>query len=86
MRNNRALFAAENADSSRTKDDDEDENESKLRNLGKSVRQPKIPNVNRKLTLLRRREPAGCLEPVSDMRDNSVDAAVRDINDQFRKE
>ena len=33
LRDNRALFAAENAGASRTKDDDEDENESKLRSL-----------------------------------------------------
>jgi len=46
----------------------------------------KIPNVNRKLTLVRRREPAGCLEPIRDMRDNSVDPAVRDVYDQFGKD
>ena len=34
LRDNRALFAAENGDSSRTKDDDEDENEAKFQTLG----------------------------------------------------
>ena len=42
MRDNRALFAAENAGASRTKDDDEDEDERKLRNLG--LKHLDVPN------------------------------------------
>jgi hypothetical protein len=42
LRNNRTLFSRKNTDSSRTKDDDEDENEAKIRNLGFNPVAPSI--------------------------------------------
>jgi hypothetical protein len=45
------------------------------------------PNAEPKtLLLIRSREPAGCLEPVCDVRDDSIDPAVGDVDHQFWKQ